>query len=69
MSETLKQNKLTKPPFDSKKFAQELRTHRASMKMGTSVMNEVRSEPRYELATKSTEVLPIHPSKVVVPSD
>jgi hypothetical protein len=54
MSENLKQNKLTKPPFDRKKFAQELRRHRASMKMGTSVMNEVRSEPRYEPAIKST---------------
>jgi len=54
MNEKLKKNKLTKPPSDRKKLAQELRKHRASMKMGTSVMNEVRSEPRYELAVKST---------------
>ncbi|NQW69684.1 MAG: hypothetical protein HQ457_04820 [Betaproteobacteria bacterium] len=54
MSEKLKKNKLTKPPFDRKKFVEELRRHRASMKMGTSVMNEVRSEPRYEPALKST---------------
>jgi hypothetical protein len=54
MSKILKQNKLLKPPFDRKKFAQELRRHRASMKMGTSVMNEVRSEPRYELTIKPT---------------
>ena len=63
MSKNLKQDELTKHPFDRKKFAQELRRHRASMKMGTSVMNEVRSEPRYEQINKSTLALPGQPNK------
>ena len=47
MDKNLNQKKPIKPLFDRKKFAQELREHRASMKMGTSVMDEVRSESRY----------------------
>jgi hypothetical protein len=54
MNQNLKKNKLLKPPFDRKKFAEEIRRHRAPMKMGTSVMDEVRSEPRYELTIKPT---------------
>ena len=69
MSDEIKQNELIKPPFDRKKFAEELRRHRASMKMGRSVMNEVRSEPRYELGVKSAESLLSRLSKAVMLSE
>ena len=53
----MSQNQTTKSQIkktlDRKDLARELRTLRDSMKMGKSVMNEVRSEPRYELPIKS----------------
>ena len=57
MNDNLNKSKSIKPLFDRKKFAQELKKHRASMKMGASVMDEVRSEAKF-IQTGSIKVKP-----------
>ena len=42
-----------KKTLSRKDLARDLKTFRDSMKMGKSVMDEVRSEPRYEPPIKS----------------